>query len=457
MFVTVDGRPPSGAGIQPRRLALLAVLASVGDRGVSRGELLGLLWPDIDEERRGQSLAQALNALRKDLGSEEAISGDAELRLSPALVTSDVAEFEAAFASAALERGVELYRGPFLEGFHLPGSEPFERWLHEQRSLSARRYRELLTRLATRARERGDRQGAIGWLRRLAALDPLIADVAADLMRALEESGDIEGALQHARVYQALVRQDPSLTPDATVVELADRLSRTERDHHPNRTEVAEGEIVASPDDQAPSVTRIPPMAVPVRALPRHPGSISSEDLRHVAGRAAPLPRTSASIRHPARVGPETGRYAILIASVVLVGALTYLASRSWHAARGAGGAGTPPVIAVGQIVDRGKEGVGDGTLLADMVATNLARIGELRVISQARMVELEAIIGGAADSTVSAAAARACRPWAARRARRSRHRAASPPNRWAQPVMSSTSPSGALSPSGASRPTSGV
>ena len=58
--------PPSPAPA-PRRLALLAVLAAAGPRGASRERLLGILWPDGEEERGRHALVQTVYSLRRDL------------------------------------------------------------------------------------------------------------------------------------------------------------------------------------------------------------------------------------------------------------------------------------------------------------------------------------------------------------------------------------------------------
>src|SRR6185503_18378804 len=116
-----DGaRPLGGNAQQPRRLAVLAVLARGGDRGVSRDRLAALLWEDADEERARRSLNQAIYALRHDLGSEDAILGTRELRLNPELIEVDLVAFETARATGALEQAARLYAGPFLGDFHLP-------------------------------------------------------------------------------------------------------------------------------------------------------------------------------------------------------------------------------------------------------------------------------------------------------------------------------------------------
>ena len=123
-----DGpRPLGGNAQQPRRLAVLAVLARAGERGVSRDRLAGLLWGDVEDDRARRSLNQALYALRQELGSEEAILGTRDLRLNAELIEVDLAAVEAARASGAFEEAARVYAGPFLGDFHLPGVPGFAR------------------------------------------------------------------------------------------------------------------------------------------------------------------------------------------------------------------------------------------------------------------------------------------------------------------------------------------
>ena len=141
-----DAGPLSGAAAQPRRVAVLALLTRAGERGLTREKIISVLWPDAEEERARRLLTQALYSLRPDLGSEDAIVGLKELRLNRELVTDDAAEFEAALREGALERGAELYVGPFLDGFHLPGCPEFEQWSERERHSLAHDHTEALER-----------------------------------------------------------------------------------------------------------------------------------------------------------------------------------------------------------------------------------------------------------------------------------------------------------------------
>jgi Tol biopolymer transport system component/DNA-binding SARP family transcriptional activator len=216
----------SGSAAQPRRLAILALLAAAGEQGLTRDKVLAYLWTDTEEDRARRGLNQALYALRQDLGSDEVFLGGHGLRLNPDVVSSDVGEFEQAIDRGKLEDAAGYYTGSFLDGFHLPGAPEFERWAEEERAALARCYAESLEKLAKRSEAKGDWPDAVGWWRKVAAQDPLNARVALCLMRALVAAGDRSGALQHARVYEVLMEQELDAPPDRQVVELAAELRR---------------------------------------------------------------------------------------------------------------------------------------------------------------------------------------------------------------------------------------
>lgn len=241
-LAVLDGSRPLGGNLQqPRRLALLAVLARAGEEGISRDRLAGLLWEDVEEERSRKSLNQALYALRQDLGSEEAILGTRDLRLNPEWIEVDVAGFETARASGSLEEAARLYAGPFLGDFHLPGVSGFGRWAEEEREKLQEEYRGILEAVAAAAFRRDDPSGAITWYRRLAALDPGDPSAALGLMRALAAAGDVPGALRHAEIFNQLRLSEFELPPDPQVLALAER--------------IREGDLVTA---RAPATERLP-------------------------------------------------------------------------------------------------------------------------------------------------------------------------------------------------------
>jgi serine/threonine-protein kinase len=224
LILQQDGQLHTGPASQRRRLALLAVVAAAGHRGASRDKLLALLWPDADPESARHSLYQALHAIRRSLGSDEVFQGSSTLRLNPALITSDVGEFEEAIERGAHEAAARLYRGPFLDGFRLEGAGEYESWVEAERARHGREFAGALEALAAAAEAAGNAPAAVRWWRRLAAAEPVSTHAAVGLIRALAAQGDRAGALQFANVHTALVRQHLETEPDAQVEQWIARL-----------------------------------------------------------------------------------------------------------------------------------------------------------------------------------------------------------------------------------------
>ena len=293
LFVERDGCRLTGAASQPRRLALLALMAGSGEQGMTRDQLLGMLWSETDEERARKGLNQALYALRQELGADEVFLGTRDLRLNPDLVTSDVSAFTGAMRAGHLERATVEYTGPFLDGFHLSEAPEFERWLEEERAGLARDYATALERLARRAAERGDRLEAVEWWRRLAAQDPLNARVAIGLMDALVTIGDATAALQHARVYEVLLQQELEAPPDRDVVALADRIRQlaatSSASAGPPPTPV-ERPAQAAPEVAASTVAEPLPPPPPPASIPELPAEIQVPQWPPKGHATAPAP-----------------------------------------------------------------------------------------------------------------------------------------------------------------------
>ena len=212
-----DGQLHTGPAAQRRRLALLAVIASAGRRGVGRDRLLTLLWPGSEAEAARHSLYQAIHTIRRSLGGDDVFLGSATLQLNPERMTSDIAEFLDAVEEGAHERAVRLYRGPFLDGFRLDQAPEFEAWQDAERVRHAREFAAALEQLAAAAAARQDHAAAARWWRRLAAAEPVSTTAAVGLIESLVAAGDRVGALQFAGVHTALVRQHLETEPDPAV------------------------------------------------------------------------------------------------------------------------------------------------------------------------------------------------------------------------------------------------
>ncbi len=210
-------RSLSGAAVRPRPLALLALVASARERGVSRDRLLAYFWPESDTKHARNCLKQTLFALRRDLHERLFTPDSASLRLNPAVITTDGLEFGTARARGAHADAVALYRGQFLDGFHISGLLEFEHWVEDERLRLAQRYRGSLEALASSAYDAGDCDAAVEWWGQLTTVDPLNSRVALGFMRALVATGARIRALEYARDYGHLVRTEFGTEPDAAV------------------------------------------------------------------------------------------------------------------------------------------------------------------------------------------------------------------------------------------------
>ena len=210
-----DGTP--APRLSPPRLALLAVLASAGDRGVSRERLVGLFWPDSDEPRARHSLRQALYAVQQDLHGDVIQSTGGTIALDNAALTSDVADFRSAVTAGNRAQAVELMRGPFLDGFDLPGAPEFERWVEEERGRLSSATVSALLALASEATRAQQLDAAVEWWRQLTAADPVSGRFALGYLKALAARGHRAEALAFAKQHEALVRRELEADPDPDV------------------------------------------------------------------------------------------------------------------------------------------------------------------------------------------------------------------------------------------------
>ena len=174
---------------------MLAVLAASGDRGVSRERLAACSGPIRTKNTR---------VIPRDRCSTRCDTNSAATWFSRADRTSTSirpryrrtsAEFRTAIAAGDREQAIALARGPFLDGFYLPGASGFERWMEEERSRLTSAVMSALHSLATDATAASDRDAAVEWWRQLTALDPLSGRFAVGYLKALGARGDRAEAL----------------------------------------------------------------------------------------------------------------------------------------------------------------------------------------------------------------------------------------------------------------------
>jgi DNA-binding SARP family transcriptional activator len=227
---------PSGlvdcCAIQPRRMACLALLDSSRLRGMSREKILSYLWPDDDSARARHHLSDSLYGLKTTLGAKAVIAVGDSLHLNPDVIRSDVSKFHDALERGDLKDAIQIYAGPFLDGFFIRNTNGFEYWAERERQRLAACQTVALTALATESKESGDFADSAIWWKRLVTQDPFSARAVSGLMKALEDSGESAKALLASRAYQTRLMSELGMESCPALLALADDIRR--RNDHPD-------------------------------------------------------------------------------------------------------------------------------------------------------------------------------------------------------------------------------
>lgn len=221
-----DGRTLRRVLVQPKRVALLAYLASNHPgRAESRDSLLALFWPDSSEKDARAALRQSIYFLRKSLGKEVLPSNGETLRLEEEYLRCDAVEFERAFGHGDLDAAMELYGGEFLPGLHLDGVAPeLEFWLENRRVDLRDHAVEAARGLAQRALEDGEGFRAAEWARRAIALDPDDEESLQVLMTILDTIGDRTGAIRTYEEFAERIAGEYELEPSSETTALIESI-----------------------------------------------------------------------------------------------------------------------------------------------------------------------------------------------------------------------------------------
>ena len=323
----VESEAGEGLDLTSRRhpVALLALLAAAPSHTLSRGKLVGLLWPDSPEDRARNRLNTCVHNIRRELGAHVLLSVGGDLRLNPEAISCDVCRFRKAVEDGDLRTAVELYDGPFLDGFRLDGSVPFEHHVDQVQERLRRGYLDALATLAEGAEARGEPEAAVHWWRLRAEGDPYDSRVARRLMEALAAVGNRAAALRHAERHVRRLRAELGTEPGPEVRELASTLER------PGAAGAAEGTDDVRATDGTDDVR-----ATDEAGEFREAGGATEKGLpRDSARDVAPPPPASASSadRRAVRHGVE---------ALVVLGLLAAAATAAWHLMGGGGETGPP-------------------------------------------------------------------------------------------------------------------
>jgi DNA-binding SARP family transcriptional activator len=273
-----------------KAIALLAYLV-LNDTHQRRETLVGLLWPESDQEHGRAALRRTLSVLNKALGGEALLADRDAVGLDPsARPWVDLVEFRARLAAckkhghgaadvcpdclSPLSEAVALCSGDFLQGFSLRDSLVFDDWQYQQGELLRREFDGALERLARGLAAQGEIEAALDHARRRTAVDPLNEAAHCQLMELYARAGQRPSALRQyaecARILQAELGVTPqrtttSLYQDITAGRVGPEQTATPTAGAPSRPSLSEG-VAPAPSQETKRVVTVLVAEIRVRA-----------------------------------------------------------------------------------------------------------------------------------------------------------------------------------------------
>ncbi|MGD2165395.1 MAG: tetratricopeptide repeat protein, partial [Anaerolineae bacterium] len=262
--VTLDGDRITHFETQKVR-ALLAYVAAEAERPHEREFLAEMLWPGRPQGAARANLRHALSTLRAtigDRGRRDRPAADPPFLLTTrksielnldADVSVDALDFltlvgpppAPSLAIAQLEKGVSLYRGPFLQDVSLGDSAAFHEWLLLKR---ARYHEEALSALRLLA-EWYEIQGmvaqALEYARRQVELEPWLEGAHRQVMRLMAVAEQRTAALAQYEACCRLLDEEFGVEPETETTRLFER--------------IRDGELEISRPMREPSIILQPP------------------------------------------------------------------------------------------------------------------------------------------------------------------------------------------------------
>ncbi|GAB4195728.1 MAG: BTAD domain-containing putative transcriptional regulator [Roseiflexaceae bacterium] len=253
LSISIDGTRITD--IATRKAEALLVYLACNRHPHQRETLAELFWDDLPAERAAGNLRLTLTQLRKhcepflDVTRQTvALRPDADCRL-------DLDTFAALTSfqppdPVALRQAVELYRGPFLQGFNLRDAQGFSAWQAAQAEHWHQRLSAALQTLVAHAVAWSDYGEGIAWARRLLDLDPLDEVAHRQLMLLYARSGQRNAAARQYAACKRIVRQELDLEPDADTEALYQRIRRMP-ERRPHNLPPANGLLIGRAAEQA--------------------------------------------------------------------------------------------------------------------------------------------------------------------------------------------------------------
>jgi len=221
-----------------RKAEALLIYLACQPQPQQREALAELFWDDLTAERAAGNLRLILNQLRQRLAPFLDVTRQTIALRSDAPYTVDVHAFACALADephdlATIAGALELYRGDFLQGFHLRDARGFSEWQTAQAEHWRQQALAWMQRLVDRYIAYSRYVEAQTWATRILDLDPLDEAAHRQIMLLHARSGQRHAAVRQYQACRQLLQAELGLDPEPATEALYQRIRDmpTQRPH----------------------------------------------------------------------------------------------------------------------------------------------------------------------------------------------------------------------------------
>lgn len=229
-------------GLPSRAAEALFLYLACNHQPISREKLAELLWADRSSTQGLTNLRTILTPLRRELDDYLVVTRDSLAFNANSDFWIDVDEFETRLrelglpdgggmlqgepAAIKLRSALDLYRGDFLEGFHLRDGQGFEEWTILQRERLKGLAREGFRLLSRRYLDDGHYGEAVESSSRWQRLDPYDEEACRARMWSLVRTGQRAAAMQCYQELKKKLSQDLDIAPSPATTDVFRRLQQ---------------------------------------------------------------------------------------------------------------------------------------------------------------------------------------------------------------------------------------
>lgn len=227
--IRIDGLPITD--LATRKAEALLIYLVCNPRPHYRETLADLLWDELPAERAASNLRLALNQLRKHFAPFLDITRQTIAFRQDVECWLDVEAFARLMVAEPhnLERLAEalgLYRGDFLQGFHLRDARGFSEWQASQMDYWQQQARTHMRTLVDSYAAHSNYPEALRWTSRILTLDQLDEVAHRQVMLLLARSGQRAAAIRQYRICQQIMQHELGVEPEPETEALYQRIAR---------------------------------------------------------------------------------------------------------------------------------------------------------------------------------------------------------------------------------------